>query len=148
MRWFFLILLIPVVAWSECASWKLCPYTIREDNPCSRWLSIARHSLPRWSEIEVDGAYNSGGQALVCFHATNPGDLSQYGCTDANRGQVRALLRRPAMPYCVHDQQGNPNRMEFFDGRQGRADWRRDFNQGAIRREINDSALEAGVPNR
>lgn len=148
MRWFLLILFLPTLAWADCAAWKLCPYVISPEDACSRWLSIARKSMPRWDEIEVEGNEANGGRALVCFHTQDPGDLSADGCTDVNRGQLQALIKKPAMPYCAYDEQGNSKRIEFFDGKAGRREWRRSFNQQAIRRSIKDPAIDTGVLNR
>ena len=144
MRWLWLFLLIPAVASANCAAWRLCPYTIDPDDPSSRWVSIARTGMPDWEEIEVAGNEANGGQALVCFKTQQPPDLTRFGCTAVQRGDLDTLLSPPFMPYLDHAE----NKIKFLDGQAGRQLYKREFNSIRIRKRIHDDAITTEVLSR
>lgn len=124
------MLMMPVLSLSEpieeCAEWWACPYVSPDGMPTDRELSLRGRLRFKWSEIEVDG-----NQALVCLSRPMPaGDT--WGCTEVNRGQVRALLQPPKMPY--------------FDGTEIKfSEEILPFNPRAIHLRIRDSAIDSQI---
>lgn len=94
MRFVWLLLLLPTMAYAECAQWLLCPYRTPVNAPNLRYVAIDDYR-PRieWREIEV-----AGNRALVCLSQPKPDDLDE-GCTNLNRGQIKALAVEPGEAY-------------------------------------------------